>query len=215
MPNFAHQEKLFNPKRARPVVLIGAGSIGSFIALFLAKAGVSDITVFDHDTVASHNVPMSLYRESDVGHYKVEALREIVATLTDVELKVFPEAFSNQSLKRCSVIMSVDDMDNGRIPIWDRIRESMTIDVMLDTRVHEGYGEVYTIRPQTSSDRDNYEKTLFPNSEAAMRICGTHGFAPISTGLASSTVSSLCHFWQTGEHTWQRAFRYDTLEQVH
>lgn len=215
MPNFAHQEKLFDPKRARPVVLIGSGSIGSFIALFLAKAGVSNITVYDHDTVASHNVPMSLYRESDVGRYKVEALREIVDALTGVEITAIPEPYKDQPLKRCSVIMSVDDMDNGRMPIWDTVRGSMSIDVMLDTRVHEGYGEVYTIKPCSGVDGANYTETLFPNSEAVIRTCGTHGFAPISTGLASSAVSSLCHFWQTGEYTWQRAFRYDTLEQVY
>jgi hypothetical protein len=215
MPNFAHQTKLFNPLIARPVILIGAGSIGSFIALFLAKAGVTDITVYDHDTVASHNVPMSLYRESDLGRFKVDALQEIVAHLTDVEIKTIPSPYTNQSLKRCSVIASVDDMDNGRMPIWDAVRGKVDINLFLDTRVHEGYGELYSIRPFSQLDCENYEKTLFPNSEAVMRTCGSHGFAPISAGLASNTVASLCHFWQNGEYEWQRAFRYDTLEQVY
>lgn len=215
MPNFAHQMKLFDPARARPVTLIGAGSVGSFVALFLAKAGVSDITVFDHDTVASHNVPMSLYRESDLGRRKVEALRDIVKALTDVELVINPVMYTAQPLKRCSVIMSVDEMDKGRIPIWETVRGSTSIDVMLDTRVHQAYGELYTIKPCSLDDGENYTKTLFLNSDVPTRMCGTHGFAPVSTGLASSTVSSLCHFWMTGERVWQRAFRYDTLEQVY
>jgi molybdopterin-synthase adenylyltransferase len=215
MPNYVHQLKLFDPARARPVVLIGAGSIGSFIAFFLAKNGVTDITVYDADTVASHNVPMSLYREDDVGRYKVEALQEIVRFTTGVELKIHSKKYHDQPLKRCSVIASVDDMDNGRVPIWEHVRGVPTIDLFVDTRVHQGYGEVYSIVPFSSDDAANYDKTLFSNQEAAMRICGTHGVAFVSTGLASSAVASLCHFWQTGEHEWQRAFRYDTLEQVH
>lgn len=215
MPNHAHQIKLFDPAKARPVVLVGAGSIGSFIALFLAKAGVTDITVYDADTVASHNVPMSLYREMDIGRYKVEALKEIVYALSGVEIKVQPEKYHDQSLKRCSVIASVDDMDNGRVPIWKNVRGKPNIDIMIDTRVLEGYGEVYSILPYSSDDAQNYDKTLFQNDEVPPRVCGTHGVAFISTALASSAVASLCHFWQTGEYNWQRAFRYDTLEQVH
>ena len=215
MPNHAHQIKLFDPATARQVALIGAGSIGSFIALFLAKAGVTDITVYDADTVASHNVPMSLYRETDVGRYKVEALQEIVLALTGVEIKIRAEKYTDQKLKRCSVIASVDDMDNGRVPLWKEVVGSPSIDLFVDTRVHQGYGEIYSIVPFSSDDAANYEKTLFSNQEAAMRICGTHGVAFVSTALASSAVASLCHFWQTGEHHWQRAFRYDSLEQVH
>jgi hypothetical protein len=157
---------------------------------------------------------MSLYREDDVGRYKVEALREIVLFLTGVELKVHSEHYRTQVLKRCSVIASVDDMDNGRIPLWKSIRLSPSIDLLVDTRVHEGYGEIYSIVPFSNDDGADYDKTLFSNKEAAMRVCGTHGVAFVSTSLASSAVASLCHFWQTGEYNWQRAFRYDTLEQV-
>ena len=215
MANHAHQVGLFDPVRARAVVLIGAGSIGSFIALFLAKAGVTDITVYDADTVASHNVPMSLYRENDVGRYKVEALHEIVHALTGVELTIHAINYKDQTLKRCSVIASVDDMDHGRVPIWKHVRGSPSIDIFLDTRVLEGYGELYSIVPFSSDDVTNYDKTFFTNSEVSPRLCGTHGVAFVSTALASSAVASLCHFWQTSEYKWQRAFRYDRLEQVH
>lgn len=214
MPNYSHQTGLFDPVRARPVILMGAGAIGSYIALGLAKSGVPNITVYDYDTVASHNVPMSLYRERDVGKSKVLVLRDIVYDMTGVQLTVINKPYTTEPLRRCSVIMSVDDMDYGRIPIWATVKTELSIDIMIDTRVGAGYGEVYSIVPHVAADIENYDKTLFTNAERTLRTCGNHGVAFISMALASSAVTSLCHFWQTGHHHWQRAFRYDRLEQV-
>lgn len=214
MPNYSHQEKLFDPAKARPVTLMGGGAIGSFAAFFLVKAGVTDITVYDGDSVASHNVPMSLYRESDIGKRKVVALRDIIYDLTGTEIKIVEKFYTNERLRRCSVIQAVDDMDNGRHLIFDAVKNELSIDMMIDTRVASGYGEVYSIVPHCQDDRDNYTKTLFTNAERSLRTCGSHGVAFISTALASSAVTSLCHFWQTGHYRWLKSFRYDRLEQV-
>ena len=155
MPNHSHQRDLFDPTKARPVVLIGAGAIGSYIALILAKAGVTDITVYDYDVVASHNVPMSLYRESDIGRYKVEALQDIVWLLTGVTIQTYSITYTSERMRRSSVIMSVDDMDAGRKPVWAQVQRDLSIDIMIDTRLAAGYGEIYSIVPH-SADLDEF-----------------------------------------------------------
>ena len=188
MPNYSHQTGLYDPVRARPVVLIGAGAIGSYVALGLAKSGVSKITVYDFDTVASHNVPMSLYRERDIGKSKVSVLREIVYDMTGVELTIVDKPYTTETLRRCSVMMSVDDMDNGRIPIWAKVKPELSIDIMIDTRVGAGYGEVYSIVPHVTADVENYDKTLFTNADKSIRTCGNHGVAFISTALLASAI---------------------------
>lgn len=149
-----------------------------------------------------------------MGKYKVDALRDIVFDLTSVELTVHPRAYTNERLRRTSVIMSVDDMDSGRKPVWTNVQRELSIDIMIDTRLAAGYGEIYSIVPHNNNDRDNYDKTLFTNAEATLQTCGEHGVAFVSAALASSAVTSLCRFWQTGHYHWQRAFRYDRLEQV-
>lgn len=56
------------------VLVIGAGSVGSYVAELLARAGVSHLTVVDPDLVEAHNIGRSLFTARDVGSAKVEAV---------------------------------------------------------------------------------------------------------------------------------------------
>lgn len=62
-------------KRAR-VLIVGAGGLGSPIALYLAAAGVGTIGIVDHDIVDVANLQRQvLYANEDVGRSKVESAK--------------------------------------------------------------------------------------------------------------------------------------------
>ena len=66
----AGQEKL----KAGSVLVIGAGGLGSPVALYLAAAGIGTIGLVDDDTVSLSTLQRQiLYRSQDVGQRKVEA----------------------------------------------------------------------------------------------------------------------------------------------
>ena len=44
-----------------PIIVVGAGAIGSFVTLALAKMGCGNITSYDMDTVEEHNLPNQFY----------------------------------------------------------------------------------------------------------------------------------------------------------
>lgn len=210
--NLSHQAKLFNPKFARKVVLFGAGSVGSYVAFFLAKMGVTEIEVWDGDDVASHNIPMSLYRPKDVGRYKVDALREIILEFTGVTITAKQAMYEGKEpLKNVSVISCVDTM-KARSLIWSKVRMNPSVDIFLDTRIGEAYQEVFAISPCSTTDIKRYRALLFDDKEAVRRFCGSHGVVFVSTKAAQGVTANIARFWQTGQKKWRDAGRCDILD---
>lgn len=65
------------------VAVIGAGGIGSPAILYLAAAGVGQLTVIDDDAVALSNLQRQvLFATDDVGRPKADAAKQAVARLT-------------------------------------------------------------------------------------------------------------------------------------
>lgn len=85
-------------------MLIGCGSVGSLVALELAKAGVGRFLLIDNDIVGYHNICRHQCGIFDVGKYKTEAVKERILqinpsakvvtqnmTVQEVPLSVFKE----------------------------------------------------------------------------------------------------------------------------
>lgn len=73
-------------------LIIGAGGLGSPVALYLGSAGVGHITVVDHDTVDMTNLQRQIAHTMDrVGQNKVESIAHAVAAINP-EVRITPLA---------------------------------------------------------------------------------------------------------------------------
>ncbi len=70
-------------------LVIGAGGLGSPVALYLGTAGVGRLTVVDHDEVDLTNLQRQIaHNESRLGQPKAESVRAMVAAINpDVQLR--------------------------------------------------------------------------------------------------------------------------------
>jgi len=197
--NFDQQDELFDPALARPVTVIGAGSVGGEVVVKLSQIGAVNIQVWDNDDVASHNIPMSVYRIKDLGRYKVDALKEIVREKSGIEIRTHLKNWTRQPL-RDSVICCVDSMD-VRCDVWGIVRDNPLIDVFIDTRIAKEFVVVYAINPTDPVQIAFYESRLYSSSEAVTPTCGDHGITYVSSIAASAAIARLTNSWKGGTNS--------------
>lgn len=77
----------------RKVVLIGCGSVGSLIALELARAGVGHFLLIDNDTMGYHNICRHQCGILDVGKFKTNAVKERI-----LEINPYAEVLTRNTL---------------------------------------------------------------------------------------------------------------------
>ncbi len=97
------------------VTLCGAGALGSLLADNLTRQGFRQLTAIDDDRVELHNVGTQLYRQEDVGAFKVDVLRGHCFRAAGVEIGTFnkrlTESTVHKFLRGASLV--VDTFDNS------------------------------------------------------------------------------------------------------
>lgn len=163
-----------------PVSVIGAGAVGSFVTLTLAKMGLSAITVFDDDVVDEHNLPNQFFRELDVGRAKVEALAELVQDFTGTGVRAVPRRFDGEAsggeALEGLVVAAVDSMASRRA-VWDAVRTSTSVQRLLDARMGGQVALVHALNPSSIGDSRRYEATLHSDEEAMPEPCSARAIA--------------------------------------
>jgi tRNA A37 threonylcarbamoyladenosine dehydratase len=157
----------------RKITIIGAGAIGSFTALQLAKMGVQQIAVYDFDDVSIENMNGQFYRFKDIGTKKVKALQSLVYDFTNVMITPNEAKLDAKNLPLLSgiVLLAVDSMD-ARKELFNAIAENCPmVTHVIDTRMGAEDALMYVMQPQLQKDRDTYGKTLYTNAEAVQERC--------------------------------------------
>jgi molybdopterin/thiamine biosynthesis adenylyltransferase len=90
-----YPDRIFAELAGVHVVIVGAGGIGSHVAMSLAGAGVHRLTLIDPDTIDLSNLNRQFfYTREDVGSRKVDvAARFLLARHPHLQIDAVPEAF--------------------------------------------------------------------------------------------------------------------------
>ena len=105
------QQKLL----ASHALIIGAGGLGSPVALYLGSAGVGHITVVDHDTVDATNLQRQIaHTLANVGQFKAQSVQRAIAAINpDVQITVITQraddALLDKLVKTADVVLDCTD----------------------------------------------------------------------------------------------------------
>lgn len=151
------------------VHVIGCGAIGSTVAENLARFGITKITLYDFDKVEAHNITNQMFRETDIGKFKVDAMAEQLHAINpDIGrgLKLVREGWTGQKLSGY-VFLCVDNIDLRR-EIAQACQGSSYVKGMFDFRMRLTDAQHYAADWSDKKSVENFLKTMaFSHEEAA------------------------------------------------
>ena len=195
-----------------PCLLAGAGGLGSWIALLLAKMGCPKLYLYDFDRVEEHNLPNQYYPLHSVGRLKAEMLAEQIAAQSESVCFPSPEPFppaNGKTPENTIWIVTVDSMAE-RNKIWqhaaDRFRKPP---FYIDVRMGGQVCRLYAIRPGDPLDVRFYQQHCYDDHQAEELPCTAQGIG--YTGfLAAALVGSQIKKFLRGE-----SFRREIVFDMH
>ena len=171
------------------ITIVGAGGIGSWTALSLAKMGYENITVYDFDKVEEHNIGTQFYKTEDIGRDKVHALMENILGFTGTEI-CFVADKATEPITADVLILAVDNMKARK-----EISEQAQCQFMIDARMG---GQIFNIFSVMPYEMERYKETLFADEDGVQEPCTAKAIAYNVFGIASF-ISNLVKRFDKGE----------------
>ena len=167
-PRFKNQDGIIKPDllASKSFVVVGAGAIGSFFTMTLAKMGAREIVVYDDDRIANHNIANQMYPMLHVGRTKTDALADVVRSYSGETIHTIPHKWDGQVAEY--VVSCVDSMA-ARSEIYAKAKAAGSI--YLDGRMGAEVIRAYCIDTRSPEQCAFYERTLYTDAAAEEARC--------------------------------------------
>lgn len=212
MIDLTKQYDFFNPtKDTSTIHIIGCGSVGSSLAELLPRIGISHkVVLYDFDKVEAHNISNQMFKDSDIGKLKVEAVKdlmmEIDPTIPDDKIVLKPNGWQGEMLSGY-VFLACDSIDVRR----DFVEKHMynpNIKAVFDIRTMLTGAQHYAADWMDVTSKNNLLKSMqFTHEEAAeetpVSACGvTLGIVTTVRLITSLAINNYIKFVK-GEGIWK------------
>ncbi len=149
-------ENLEAPK----VIIIGAGAGGSWATYFLAKMGISNIDLYDFDTVGEENIRAQCFGLKDIGKKKTDSLKARIKEELGLDISIYDkvEATTTFNLTMNTIVLNLVDKIEVRKMIYDKLK-GLPI-YMIDARMGGEGWQIYTLRCDDVKLGKEYEESF-------------------------------------------------------
>ena len=168
------QEKLSKIR----VLQIGAGGLGSPLALYLVAAGIKELTILDNDRLSISNLQRQiLYKESQIGREKVIAAKESLSTLnSEVEINTYNEYVDENSIVKYieNKDFIVDCSDNFKTKfLVNEVAVNFGIKAVI-AGIKDFFGQIITINPKKTACYECVfnKPDIFESEEGPLPVIG-------------------------------------------
>lgn len=210
--NLVKSQDYFNPLDVKGRChIIGCGSIGSTVAELLVRLGITRISLYDFDTVSSHNLANQMFFHKDIGRAKVDALKDLLCAINpdvSADIKLISEGWKDGMRLNGYVFLCVDNIDLRR-EIASKNSGNRAIKAMFDFRTSLEEAQHYAANWNSPTMINEFIKSMeFSHEEAKEQTPVTA--CQVEMGVAP-TVRAICDF---GICNFMNFIRNDTLSKV-
>ena len=179
-----------------PIVVGGAGGIGSWLTLFLARMlSESHLFLYDFDMVEEVNMAGQLFGRQHIGMSKVNAIQDIVTSYTDyAKLSAQDEKYTIDSLKSPIMFSCFDNMEARKVMFNNWLSESPKHEnaVFIDGRLLAEQLQVFIVTPETAK---RYQKEfLFDDFEVEDVNCSYKQTTHFAATIAAKMVQGFTNW---------------------
>lgn len=205
------QRRLLDAK----VLIVGAGGLGSPLALYLAAAGIGTLGISDGDTVSLTNLQRQVIHTShDVGRAKVDSAEEHIKALNpDVKIIKYEEYLTEDNIAETvrDYDFIIDGTDNFSIKYLINDACVMEGKAFCMGGISEYSGQVMTHVPGTACYR-----CLFPEPPALadVKSCAVTGVLGSIAGICGTLMATeaIKYITRNGTLLTNALLTFDTLE---
>lgn len=204
---YSRQYDIIKPEElTTPIRIIGAGGIGSWTTLALAKMGCSKLMVQDFDIVSMENTASQLYGNDDIAFPKVSALMDIISDLTSMPIDVDESKWEpNQEIKEPIVVMALDSIVT-RAELWKELKLNTDVRLLIDSRMAGDFLRVFYV--PLIGNYGNYEKSLVQPERVDPEPC-TGKAVVYNVFMVASIIANLVKKFQKRELQEYKEFAFD------
>ncbi len=195
------------------VLIVGAGGLGSPVAMYLAAAGVGRIGIVDADTVSLTNLQRQIiHHTADIGEAKVESAQRCMLGINPgIEVKAYRQMVTSDNARELfagyDLVMDCTDNFDSRLLISDTCIE-MGLPYVFGGVSRMG-GQVFTHTPGTATFADIFGRT----APDVLEPCVITGILNTVVGVIGSlqATEAIKYITRTGQLLTDRLLTFDAL----
>jgi molybdopterin/thiamine biosynthesis adenylyltransferase len=204
--NLSKHSEFFDPLTMinSAIHIIGCGAIGSTVAEMLTRMGITQLHIYDFDTVNPHNIANQMFYVQQINKPKLDSIEEILYEINpDIAIYKHEDGYTGQPLSGY-VFLCVDNIDLRR-KICEQHQYNTQIKAVFDFRMRLTDAQHYAA---DWSDPDSIANLLgtmqFSHDEAKtatpISACGTTlNIIPTVRTIVSFGLANFINFIKTGQ----------------
>lgn len=182
--------------RPKDLYLIGNGSLGTFAGVLIGRLANRfgwRIKLIDFDKVERHNLENQLFRKSDIGRPKTEALAGLISEFSTAEPEPVIATAGEETEFNGIVVVLVDNMA-ARRAIWEACRYNINVPLLVDGRSGGEDASVFALDPRDPDCVHRYEGHLYTDGEALPAPCANARQVPMLFLIAGTVGEILARY---------------------